>query len=374
MEKGSPIFSIVIPTYNRHDLLRSAIASVQAQTFNDWECLICDDGSTDATHQYVQSLHNQDSRFRLLTGRRYGLPAGPRNRGIEAAKGEWIAFLDDDDLWHPRKLERQKEIIEDGHCDAVAGRSNEYSEGIKPPPFTENAVGQSSIQVKLADAMLLKEPCVFTPSVVVRRDILLRVGGFAESSAYRAVEDYDLWCRLLALPNFRWMMDDGPPLVLYRDGGNDSISAYRDILRPDVIRQKWAAIEAMSRHLIGSYEVLKPHRMEVAAELIRRADDTASRCGKVGWRALAAQSYGLSAAYALLFGQPLQAARRVRFALQCVPKTDDVISPPVPEAIHLLSKRAWSYIPVLARRRAMRISPLPIDGAGRWSCLALSNV
>jgi glycosyltransferase involved in cell wall biosynthesis len=109
----APTISIVLPTYNRAHLLERAIRSALTQTFDDWELLIVDDGSTDRTEEVVRSYH--DPRFRYIRrDRNYGLLAA-RNTGIRsAAAGPFIAFLDDDDEWLPRKLEKQLEVFRNG--------------------------------------------------------------------------------------------------------------------------------------------------------------------------------------------------------------------------------------------------------------------
>src|SRR4051794_13419670 len=97
--------SVIIPTWNRAATLGPAIQSVLNQTYPPREVLVCDDGSTDNSVDVVAQL--DDQRIRWLPGGRGGRPAIPRNRGIGAATGEWLAFLDSDDEWLPDKLERQ---------------------------------------------------------------------------------------------------------------------------------------------------------------------------------------------------------------------------------------------------------------------------
>ena len=104
-----PFFSVVIPTFNRSPVLKRAIESVLAQSFLDYEILVMDDGSTDDTQAVVESFHDQ--RICYYWAENSGGPATPRNRGIDAARADWICFLDADDLWYPDKLERVAEEI-----------------------------------------------------------------------------------------------------------------------------------------------------------------------------------------------------------------------------------------------------------------------
>ncbi|MET3926350.1 glycosyltransferase [Devosia sp. 2618] len=99
--------SIVMPAYNSQAYISSAISSIQAQTFPDWEIMISDDGSIDGTIDIVRKLQAGDPRIRLLMSAKNGGAAKARNAAIEAAAGRYIAFLDSDDLWKPKKLERQ---------------------------------------------------------------------------------------------------------------------------------------------------------------------------------------------------------------------------------------------------------------------------
>src|SRR5581483_41106 len=101
--------SVIIRTFNRLPFLREAIASVYAQTVQDWELLVVDDGSTDRT---AHELAHYDSRLKLIQLPHSGNPTRALNVGLSAARGEWIALLDDDDLWLPQKLERQLDLLE----------------------------------------------------------------------------------------------------------------------------------------------------------------------------------------------------------------------------------------------------------------------
>ncbi len=108
-----PLVSIVTPAYNAEKFIRRTIRSVQSQSFSDWEMIVVDDGSKDKTRQIVESFASKDQRIRLIKmPENSGLAAITRNRGLKEAKGEFIAFLDDDDIWHPRKLEIQLDYFE----------------------------------------------------------------------------------------------------------------------------------------------------------------------------------------------------------------------------------------------------------------------
>ena len=112
--------SVIMPCHNGEKYLRHALDSVLAQTFQDWELLIVDDGSTDGSTAIAEEYCAKDSRIRLLhTECSTGKPATPRNVGIEAAQGRFIAFLDCDDQWLPDKLEHQLPLFKWDNCAAV---------------------------------------------------------------------------------------------------------------------------------------------------------------------------------------------------------------------------------------------------------------
>lgn len=131
-----PIFSIVIPTYNRAHLLSETIRSVQAQAFTDWECIIVDDGSSDNTRELVEGFSREDARVRYVWQQNSERSAA-RNNGIGHAKGQYVCFLDSDDHYLPEHLAQlynflatrsfpvamiiaNMEVVEQSHCEATS--------------------------------------------------------------------------------------------------------------------------------------------------------------------------------------------------------------------------------------------------------------
>lgn len=110
MSALSPIVSIIMTVYNREDLVAETIRSIGEQTYGQWELIILDDGSTDATAQVI--LGFDDPRIRYAKVEHTGISGRIKNLGLAAARGELIGFCDSDDLWHPRKLEKQLEVLE----------------------------------------------------------------------------------------------------------------------------------------------------------------------------------------------------------------------------------------------------------------------
>lgn len=145
-----PMVSVIMPMYNSARFIKEAIGSVVAQTYQNWELLIVDDGSTDGSIEIVERYAGNDSRIRLLINNDHtGLPSAPRNYGIRNAKGQFIAFLDSDDLWLPYKLERQLSFF---NSDNVAIVFSNY-EKIDEEGNRENRVVVSPMRVTYHDML-----------------------------------------------------------------------------------------------------------------------------------------------------------------------------------------------------------------------------
>ncbi len=204
--------SVIIPTYNRAGLVQEAVASVLAQTWRDFEVLVVDDGSTDGT---FEALAPYASRLRLLRRESRGGVSAARNTGIAAAQGEWLAFLDSDDLWRPEKLARQLAYLAE-HPDLLLCQTEEtwVRRGLRVnQPLTHRKVGGRIFFASL-------ERCLVSPSaVILHRRLLEEHGGFDEDLP--AAEDYDLWLRLA------WRYEVGllpEPLIIKRGGRADQLS------------------------------------------------------------------------------------------------------------------------------------------------------
>jgi glycosyltransferase involved in cell wall biosynthesis len=187
-----PYFSVIIPTYNRASSLKLTLDSVIAQSFTDFEVLIMDDGSTDKTEAIVGSF--LDHRIRYEWAPNSGGPATPRNRGIEAARADWICFIDSDDRWHKDKLKKVAETIETNPGLDLIGHNEMWSvlaNGSKIP------VNYGPFEPGFYEVMLRLGNRVSTSSACVRRAFLndhaLR---FNQSADYVIVEDFDLWLRI----------------------------------------------------------------------------------------------------------------------------------------------------------------------------------
>lgn len=185
--------SVVLPTFNRLEYLRSSVDSVFAQTFEAWELIIADDGSDEETKTYLQSLERLP-RVKLIWLPHTGNLSAVRNAGLREARGEYVAFLDSDDLWRPSKLERQIEALRKspgrGWCYTGYVRIDGAGDVRDYPGTAPWAPHRGAI----VDQLLRLEAAVATAAVLVERRLLAEVGGFDEELFI--FEHYDLWLRL----------------------------------------------------------------------------------------------------------------------------------------------------------------------------------
>ncbi|MBD0302712.1 MAG: glycosyltransferase [Tolypothrix sp. T3-bin4] len=185
-----PIISVVIPAYNSEKTIRDTIESVLQQSFKDFELIVIDDGSQDSTYQVVSSF--SDPRVRVFSYPNAGVSAS-RNRGITKANGEFLAFLDADDLWTPDKLEAQLRALEDNPQAAVAYSWTDYideSGQFLHPGNHPTATGD------VYSDLLVNDFLENGSNPLIRREALRKVGGFDESLC--GPEDWELFIRLAA--------------------------------------------------------------------------------------------------------------------------------------------------------------------------------
>jgi glycosyltransferase involved in cell wall biosynthesis len=201
-----PLVSVIIPTYNRKTMLQEAVASVLAQSFRDFELIVVDDGSTDGTAADLRS--RCEARLRVLEQARRGVAAA-RNLGVRAARGEYIAFLDSDDTWLPRKLERQMDFMRAGPRRISQTEEIWIRDGRRVNPMKKHR--KPSGDVFRASLEL----CLVSPSaVLMTRELFEEAGGFDES--FEVCEDYDLWLRIAQ----NHAIDLLPELLVVKRGGH----------------------------------------------------------------------------------------------------------------------------------------------------------
>lgn len=213
--KFLPTVSIVIPTFNRKELLHETINSILNQTFTDFEIIIVDNMSTDGTKEYTDSIG--DNRIRYFRNSNDGIIATNRNYGISKSKGKYIAFCDDDDLWDKDKLKHQlNTLTSDASC-ALCYTNALSFRGCK-------IITQMMIKRRYFNKHgyhLLRGNLIPCSSVVVKKEILLNMGGFDQARNIIGAEDYELWLRISSKYTLAYI---DLPLIKYRIHSNFSSS------------------------------------------------------------------------------------------------------------------------------------------------------
>jgi len=222
--------SVIIPTYNRAATLERALKSVLDQTSPAMEIIVIDDASSDNTSEILAKF---SSHLKIITQKHNSGVSHSRNIGIDVAKGAWIAFLDSDDEWDPRKLEKQK-AFQESHPELLISQCNEIwiRNGVRVNPMDKHAKKGGWIFEACVPL------CIVSPSaVIIHNSIFEHIGVFDVS--FPACEDYDLWLRIS--PHYEiGLLDD--KLVTRYGGHEDQLS-----------RKYWGMdrfrISAMEKHV-----------------------------------------------------------------------------------------------------------------------------
>lgn len=192
-----PLFSIILPSYNSVEYIDRCIKSILNQTFKNFEIIIIDNSSSDGTVEKIQKY--KDSRIKLFNINNYGILAKSRNLGIKKSSGDWIAFLDSDDWWTKKKLDKVKELIEKKkECDLLYHNLSIY-----------NPLKKINIRKKLFtlesknffEDLMIKGNFIPNSSVVVKKKLLIKVNGICEDKNYFASEDYNCWIKISKITN-----------------------------------------------------------------------------------------------------------------------------------------------------------------------------
>jgi len=256
------LVSIVTPVYNCVAYLRETVKSVQEQSYSNWEMLLVDDGSTDGSAELVDQLAREDSRIKAIH-QPNAKQGKARNNGISQATGNWIAFLDADDLWPANKLEFQLQKTLNtsfglSFTDGFICLNNDmnlraHRFGVVDTTYE----GESGIRAFHAQNRIP------TSTVIVKKELLIRTGGFPEHLSVQNCEDYLLWVKLLK--EGATFISIGEALLYYRVHPTSSTSQETKALFP--------VIEAlMSMASTGTPE-LKNHLGEKFRQLIFRLNE-----------------------------------------------------------------------------------------------------
>ena len=236
-----PRVSVIVPTYNRAPEIARCLESLVHQTITDFEVIVCDDGSTDDTREVVAAFREQ-LRLQFHWAANFGGPARPRNAGLQLAQGKYVAFLDSDDWWTPDKLAQSLRRLDAGadivYHDLYRVRS------MRQRRYWRRVRSRRMVAPVFRD-LLQRGNAMPNSSVVVRCELMHKIGGFSEDRSLIAWEDYDAWLRLARL-NARFERID-TPLGYYWEGGNNISSPRRLIANLERFRQLYGASELHGR-------------------------------------------------------------------------------------------------------------------------------
>lgn len=241
------MFSIIVPSYNYARFIGECLDSVLAQTCGDWECLVMDNASTDSTEAVVTAYAQRDSRIVYEKLKSNEGPSHARNMALQKAKGEFILFLDADDLVAPEKLAHAAEVFHRQAVDLVFTDYAFFREnknqltGTYRFSFKPGTIAEGAVQQKLTGGNVFAISCIIT-----KKNILQKAGGFDEAINYN--EDWDLWLRI-ALAK----------AVFYYDDRADGITLIRN-------HQASHSKDQLKMYLAGLYVCRKNYKALTAAQ------------------------------------------------------------------------------------------------------------
>ena len=220
IKNQSKLISIIMPNFDGEKFLDDAIGSVINQSYTNWELIIIDDASNDSSLEIINRYTLRDSRIKLnKNDHNMGGPAAPRNLGIKSCTGDYIAFIDSDDIWTKDKLLIQMNLIENSKYAFVSSKKYNFR-------FNKNKIiktNKNDIQFKTIDYQkLIHKNFIYTSSVLISKN-LIKSYSFNLDKKYIAVEDYDLWLKILKNECINVAIIK-QKLILYRKNNQQSIS------------------------------------------------------------------------------------------------------------------------------------------------------
>ena len=245
--------SIIIPTYNYGEFIADALRSVERQTYVDWECLIIDDASTDATTSIVSEFVHRDPRFRYIRLEKNGGVSEARDRGFAEAHGEFIQMIDADDVIGPQKLEVQLAFLRSDpkvdlvYSDFVAFDGNPDLDASGAYRMDERLSGAGDAIV----ARLLRGNVFRLNTVLFRSSVLKKVGGFV--TGFRYAEDWEFWLRVASKGYFFHFLDDPAAKSGVRHNPR-SLSSDRESMSDHylpVLQHVWCHADLSLEHRLG---------------------------------------------------------------------------------------------------------------------------
>ena len=254
IQNRKPLVTVIMPAYNASQHIAQAIRSVQQQTVSDWEMIILDDCSSDATVRIVSEILQTDSRIHLYQNKENMGVAQSRNRGLDLCRSDYVAFLDSDDIWHPEKLERQMNCFRQTGADLV------YTSYAIIDMEGKKCCGDFFVPATVSLDALLKKNVVGCSTVMLNRAALERYR--FQTDFYH--EDYVLWLRMLrdgctmagveeVLVDYRYHVDS-------RAGNKLSSAGHRwNIYREYLGMKRWKSLWYLAHYALAG---LKKYRKQ----------------------------------------------------------------------------------------------------------------
>lgn len=255
------LVSIIIPTFNRANYIGATLESMIAQSYKYWECLVVDDGSTDATEELVKTYSKKDSRIRYVKRPDTVEKGsnGSRNYGLSLAKGPYIGFCDDDDYWLPKKLEKQMPIFEQYPEVGLVTGNVEYvnANGIR----TGRVIKQTGNHGYVFKDLLLKNGLsMITP--ILKREVFDKVGLF--NTDFAIFEDWEYWRRVAYYYPFYALQDvlacvrkhDSNTSLIVTQAPYEQYKRYKELT---IALLKWGEgrFSKADRQLIAKVEIIR---------------------------------------------------------------------------------------------------------------------
>lgn len=266
----SPTVTVFIPAYNAAEFLPAAIESVLAQTCADFELLIIDDGSRDATAEIARGWATRDARIRVVSRGNRGRPA-TRNEAFDLARGRYLAPLDADDLCLPERLERQVAFMERHPEVALCGSRNIHLRG--PADLQRATLSRSVVRKHPPDVRGIRAvqffDCAVRQSTAMFRVAVVRARGYRYDPAYPLAEDFELWSRILRQDVVANLPD---ALVYYRrHDGQSTRAQYADVLvhMACAARDTWRRYGVETGSTAETAKLLRPEYFARLADMPR---------------------------------------------------------------------------------------------------------
>jgi glycosyltransferase involved in cell wall biosynthesis len=299
---SKPLVTVIIPAYNYGRFISETLDSLLAQSYQNWECIIVDDGSTDNTSEIIAQYIGRDRRFRGIRQENHG-PSAARNAGLRSARGKYIQFLDADDLLERRKIEHHVSYLDDNpHVDIVYG-SFKYFIAAEPNEQTPSWVDPDAAWMpekvsgygkELIHALIL-ETIMVVSGPLLRKETIEEIGYF-DTTLTRA-EDWHYWIRCAVRGKRFQFLDLPETLTLYRSHPKgltkDKVMMYEQFVRmrrkvSEILEDK-ELLRLNSEHLVvslaylGVQEMKKGNRMKGIYNLFRAGRYSAGITTKMRW-------------------------------------------------------------------------------------------